>query len=246
MQLGTDVEGPATSLVPPRAREHAVRAIACGERAAPCRGDSSDRSRSGQAPPSEGEKTRGRKGGQIASVRQAVANRDDGIRGILAVAAANGPWLSDRRADREPPRPRFKVSEANYQGGADTVHSLNRACRIDAGGARRTSWRRRIWPRGDQPARSSRLVSHRPRPAGDSSGEHAGRQPSPRMSPLKLKTAYPLKACQPAEVQAGQTVAVRPHVEAFLNRGSRQDRLVSRLRRSGRHAPSIGRVALRS
>src|SRR5450756_1253321 len=60
---------------------------------------------------------------EIASVRQAVANRDD-----AKATFARAQQLNQRRllttADRDTAETRMKVAEANHQAALDTVHSL--------------------------------------------------------------------------------------------------------------------------
>src|SRR2546428_8486358 len=60
---------------------------------------------------------------QVASVRQATANRDDARAAFERAQQLNGRGLLTR-ADRDTAETRLKVAEANYQAALDTVHSL--------------------------------------------------------------------------------------------------------------------------
>ena len=75
-----------------------------------------DRARDKQPPPDE----------QIASVRQAVANRDD-ARAAFARAEQLGNQGLLSKVDRDTADTRLKVAEANYQASLDTAHSLKAA-----------------------------------------------------------------------------------------------------------------------
>jgi RND family efflux transporter MFP subunit len=72
-----------------------------------------DRSQDKQPPPDE----------QIASVRQAIANRDDARAAYTRATSLSSRGLLSQ-VDRDTAETRFKVSEANYQASIDTVHSL--------------------------------------------------------------------------------------------------------------------------
>ena len=60
---------------------------------------------------------------QIASVRQAIANRDDARAAFERAQQLNGRGLLSQ-VDRDTAETRLKVAEANYQAALDTVHSL--------------------------------------------------------------------------------------------------------------------------
>ena len=60
---------------------------------------------------------------QIASVRQAMANRDDARAAFARAQQLSGRGLLSQ-VDRDTAETRLKVAEANYQAALDTVHSL--------------------------------------------------------------------------------------------------------------------------
>ena len=63
---------------------------------------------------------------QIASVRQAVANRDDARAAYARAQELNGRGLLSQ-VDRDTAETRLKVAEANYSAALDTTHSLKAA-----------------------------------------------------------------------------------------------------------------------
>ena len=72
-----------------------------------------DRAHDGQPPPDE----------HIASVRQAIANRDDARAGYERAQQLNQRGLLSK-VDRDTAETRLKVADANYQAALDTVRSL--------------------------------------------------------------------------------------------------------------------------
>ena len=72
-----------------------------------------DRTQDKQPPPDE----------QIASVRQATANRDDARAAFARAQQLNGRGLLTQ-VDRDTAETRLKVAEANYQAAIDNVRSL--------------------------------------------------------------------------------------------------------------------------
>jgi multidrug resistance efflux pump len=132
MQLGTEVKaGDVLVRLEPRELQFALDRAESALRQVEAQ-LGIDRSRDKQPPADE----------QIASVRQAMANRDDARSAYERAQQLNGRGLLTR-ADRDTAETRMKVSEANYQAALDNVHSLKQASRI---AARRTNWRRRSWP----------------------------------------------------------------------------------------------------
>ena len=75
-----------------------------------------DRSQDKQPPPDE----------QIASVRQAIANRDDARSAFARAEQLGGQGLLSK-VDRDTAETRLKVAEANFQAALDTAHSLKAA-----------------------------------------------------------------------------------------------------------------------
>ena len=63
---------------------------------------------------------------QIASVRQAAANRDDARAAFARAQQLNGRGLLSQ-VDRDTAETRLKVAEANYSAALDTTHSLKAA-----------------------------------------------------------------------------------------------------------------------
>ncbi|MES1255791.1 MAG: efflux RND transporter periplasmic adaptor subunit [Acidobacteriota bacterium] len=72
-----------------------------------------DRTQDRQPPPDD----------QIASVRQAIANRDDARTAYARAQQLSGRGLVSQ-VDRDTADTRLKVAEANYQAALDTAHSL--------------------------------------------------------------------------------------------------------------------------
>ena len=134
VQLGTEVRA-GDVLVRLEPRELQLAARPRRERAAPGRSAARHRPQrqDKQPPPDE----------QIASVRQAMANRDDARARVRSRAEQlNGRGLLTK-VDRDTAETRLKVTRSELPGGArQRAQPERRACRI---AAPRTSSRRRSW-----------------------------------------------------------------------------------------------------
>jgi RND family efflux transporter MFP subunit len=159
-----------------------------------------DRAHDKQPPPDE----------QIASVRQALANRDDARSAYERAQQLNGRGLLTR-ADRDTAETRLKVSEANYQAALDTVHSLKASLQD-----RRASYELAQKKLADALIRApvAGSISERLVQPGEFIRENTPVATIVQMSPLKLKTAIQEKNA--SVIKAGQ--AVEFDVEAFPNR----------------------------
>jgi RND family efflux transporter MFP subunit len=159
-----------------------------------------DRAHDKQPPPDE----------QIASVRQALANRDDARSAYERAQQLNGRGLLTR-ADRDTAETRLKVSEANYQAALDTVHSLKASLQD-----RRASYELAHKKLADALIRApvAGSISERLVQPGEFIRENTPVATIVQMSPLKLKTAIQEKNA--SVIKAGQ--AVEFDVEAFPNR----------------------------
>lgn len=147
---------------------------------------------------------------QIASVRQAVANRDD-----ARAAYERAQQLNERglltRADRDSAETRLKVTEANYQAALDTVHSLKASLQD-----RRASYELAQKKLADAVIRApvAGSVSERLVQPGEFIRENTPVATIVQMNPLKLKSAIQEKHA--SLIRPGQGVEF--DVEAFLNR----------------------------
>jgi multidrug efflux pump subunit AcrA (membrane-fusion protein) len=159
-----------------------------------------DRAQDKQPPPDE----------QIASVRQAVANRDDARSAYERAQQLNGRGLLTR-ADRDSAETRLKVSEANYQAALDTVHSLKASLQD-----RRASYELAQKKLADAVIKApvAGSISERLVQPGEFIRENTPVATIVQMSPLKLKTAIQEKNA--SLIKPGQ--AVEFDVEAFLNK----------------------------
>ena len=134
-----------------------------------------DRTQDQQPPPDE----------QIASVRQAIANRDD-----ARAAFARAEQLSSRgllsQVDHDTAETRLKVTEANYQAAIDTVRSLKASLQD-----RRASHELAQKKLDDAVVRApvSGSISERLVQPGESIRENTPVATIVQMNPLKLKTA---------------------------------------------------------
>jgi RND family efflux transporter MFP subunit len=159
-----------------------------------------DRAQDKQPPPDEA----------IASVRQAMANRDD-----ARSAFERAQQLNDRglltRADRDTAETRLKVGEANYQAALDTVHSL-RASLQDRGASYDLARKKLADAVIKAPVAGS--ISERLVQPGEFIRENTPIATIVQMSPLKLKTAIQEKNA--SLITPGQVVQF--DVEAFLNK----------------------------
>ena len=147
---------------------------------------------------------------QIASVRQAVANRDDARAAFERAQQLNGRGLLTR-ADRDTAETRLKVSEANYQAALDTVHSLKASLQD-----RRASYELAQKKLADAVIRApvAGSVSERLVQPGEFIRENTPVATIVQMNPLKLKSAIQEKHA--SLIRPGQGVEF--DVEAFLNR----------------------------
>jgi membrane fusion protein (multidrug efflux system) len=159
-----------------------------------------DRAKDKQPPPDE----------QIASVRQAIANRDDARQAFERAQNLNGRGLLTR-ADRDTAETRLKVTEANYQAALDTVHSLKASLQD-----RRASYELAQKKLSDAVIKApiAGSISERLVQPGEFIRENTQVATIVQMSPLKLKTAIQEKNA--SLIHPGQ--AVEFDVEAFLNK----------------------------
>jgi membrane fusion protein, multidrug efflux system len=159
-----------------------------------------DRAQDKQPPPDE----------QIASVRQAVANRDDARSAFERAQQLNNRGLLTR-ADRDTADTRLKVAEANYQAALDTVHSLKASLQD-----RRASYELAKKKLADAVIKApvAGSISERLVQPGEFIRENTPVATIVQMSPLKLKTAIQEKNA--SLIKAGQ--AIEFDVEAFTNR----------------------------
>ena len=147
---------------------------------------------------------------QIASVRQAAANRDDARASYERAQNLNGRGLLTR-ADRDTAETRLKVTEANYQAALDTVHSLKASLQD-----RRASYELAQKKLADAVIKApvAGSISERLVQPGEFIRENTPVATIVQMSPLKLKTAIQEKHA--SLIRPGQ--AVEFDVEAFLDR----------------------------
>jgi RND family efflux transporter MFP subunit len=159
-----------------------------------------DRSQDKQPPPDD----------QIASVRQAVANRDDARAAFERAQQLNGRGLLTR-ADRDTAETRLKVTEANHQAALDTVHSLKASLQD-----RRASYELAQKKLADAVIKApvAGSISERLVQPGEFIRENTPVATIVQMTPLKLKTAIQEKHA--SLIKPGQ--AVEFDVEAFLNK----------------------------
>jgi RND family efflux transporter MFP subunit len=156
-----------------------------------------DRAQDKQPPPDE----------QIASVRQAVANRDD-----ARAAFARAQELSNRgllsQVDRDTADTRLKVAEANYQAAVDNVRSLKASLQD-----RRAAFELAQKKLSDAVIRApvSGSIAERLVQPGEYIRENTPVATIVQMNPLKLKTAIQEKNA--AVIKVGQPVDFV--VEAF-------------------------------
>ena len=146
----------------------------------------------------------------IASVRQAMANRDDARSAFERAQQLNGRGLLTR-ADRDTAETRLKVGEANYQAALDTVHSLKASLQD-----RRASYDLARKKLADAVIKApvAGSISERLVQPGEFIRENTPVATIVQMSPLKLKTAIQEKNA--SLIHPGQ--AVEFDVEAFFNR----------------------------
>ena len=159
-----------------------------------------DRAQDKRPPPDE----------QIASVRQAIANRDDARSAFERAQQLNSRGLLTR-ADRDTADTRLKVADANYQAALDTVHSLKASLQD-----RRASYELAQKKLADAVIKApvAGSISERLVQPGEFIRENTPVATIVQMSPLKLKTAIQEKNA--SLIKPGQ--AVQFDVEAFANR----------------------------
>jgi RND family efflux transporter MFP subunit len=159
-----------------------------------------DRAQDKQPPPDE----------QIASVRQALANRDDARSTFERAQQLNSRGLLTR-ADRDTADTRLKVAEANYQAALDTVHSLKASLQD-----RRASYDLARKKLADAVIKApvAGSISERLVQPGEFIRENTPVATIVQMSPLKLKTAIQEKNA--SLIKPGQVIEF--DVEAFTNR----------------------------
>ena len=147
---------------------------------------------------------------QIASVRQAMANRDDARAAFERAQQLNGRGLLPK-SDRDTAETRVKVTEANYQAAVDNVRSLKASLQD-----RRASYELAQKKLSDAVVRApvSGSVSERLVQPGEYIRENTPVATIVQMNPLKLKTAIQEKNA--AVIKAGQTVDFV--VEAFTDK----------------------------
>jgi RND family efflux transporter MFP subunit len=159
-----------------------------------------DRTQDRQPPPDE----------QIASVRQAIANRDD-----ARAADARAQQLSSRgllsKVDRDTADMRLKVAEANYQASIDNVRSLKASLQD-----RRAAYELAQKKLNDAAIRApvAGSVAERLVQPGEFIRENTQVATIVQMTPLKLRTAIQEKHA--ALIKPGQPVQFV--VEAFPDR----------------------------
>src|SRR5206468_10438259 len=144
---------------------------------------------------------------QIASVRQAMANRDDARAAFERAQQLNGRGLVTR-ADRDTAETRLKVTDANYQAALDTVHSLKASLQD-----RRASYELAQKKLADAVIKApvAGSISERLVQPGEFIRENTQVATIVQMSPLKLKSSVQEKLA--GAIKQGQIVKIR--VEAF-------------------------------
>jgi RND family efflux transporter MFP subunit len=144
---------------------------------------------------------------QIASVRQAMANRDDARNTFKRAEQLHGRGLMSQ-VDYDTAETRLKVAEANFQAALDTVHALKATLQD-----RRASFELAQKKLADASIKApvSGSVSERLVQPGEFIRENTPVATIVQMHPLKLKTAVQEKFA--GVIKAGQRVEFR--VEAF-------------------------------
>ena len=200
MQLGTEVKaGDVLVRLEPRELQFALDRAESALRQVEAQ-LGIDRAQDKQPPPDE----------QIASVRQAIANRDDARQAYERAQNLNTRGLLTR-ADRDTAETRMKVSEANYQAALDTVHSL-KASLQDRRAAFELAQKKLSDAVIKAPVAGS--ISERLVQPGEFIRENTQVATIVQMSPLKLKSAIQEKHA--SLIRQGQTV--RFDVEAFVDK----------------------------
>jgi multidrug efflux pump subunit AcrA (membrane-fusion protein) len=147
---------------------------------------------------------------QIASVRQAAANRDDAVNTFKRATQLHDRGLMSQ-VDYDTAETRLKVAEANYQASVDNVQALKATLQD-----RRAAWELAQKKLNDAVIRAPVVgsVSERLVQPGEFIRENTPVATIVQVNPLKLKTAIQEKYA--GLIRPGQTVAFA--VEAFPSR----------------------------
>lgn len=147
---------------------------------------------------------------EIASVRQAIANRDDARAAFARAQQLNSRGLLSQ-VDRDTADTRLKVTEANYQAAIDTVRSLKASLQD-----RRASFELAQKKLADAVVRApvAGSIAERLVQPGEYIRENTPVATIVQMHPLKLKTAIQEKHA--SLIRVGQTIEFT--VEAFPDR----------------------------
>lgn len=147
---------------------------------------------------------------QIASVRQAIANRDDARAAFARAQQLNSRGLLSQ-VDRDTADTRLKVTEANYQAAIDNARSLKASLQD-----RRAAFELAQKKLSDAVVRApvNGSVSERLVQPGEYIRENTAVASIVQVHPLKLKTA--IQERHASLIKAGQTVEF--NVEAFPGR----------------------------
>jgi multidrug efflux pump subunit AcrA (membrane-fusion protein) len=147
---------------------------------------------------------------EIASVRQAIANRDDARNTFSRAQQLNGRGLMSK-VDYDSAETRMKIAEANYQAALDNVRSLKAQLQD-----RRAAFELAQKKLADATVRApvSGAVAERLVQPGEYIRENTQVVTIVQVNPLKLKTA--IQERHAGVIQAGQTVEFT--VEAFPER----------------------------
>jgi RND family efflux transporter MFP subunit len=200
VQLGTDVRaGDVLVRLEPRELELAAERAESALRQVEAQ-LGIDRAQDRQPPPDE----------QIASVRQAIANRDDAQAAYARAQQLSGRGLLSQ-VDRDTAETRLKVAEANYQAAIDNVRSLKASLQD-----RRAAYELAQKKLRDAVVRApvSGSIAERFVQTGEYIRENTPVVTIVQMNPLKLKTA--IQERYAGLIKPGQAVAFV--VEAFPTR----------------------------
>jgi RND family efflux transporter MFP subunit len=200
VQLGTDVRaGDVLVTLAPRELELAVERAESALRQVEAQ-LGIDHTKINQPPPDD----------QIASIRQATANRDDARAAFTRAQQLSGRGLLSQ-VDRDTAETRLKVAEANYQAAIDTVRSLKASLQD-----RRASFELAQKKLRDAVVRApvAGSISERLVQPGEYIRENTPVATIVQMNPLKLKTA--IQERHAGLIKPGQVVEFV--VEAFPGR----------------------------
>jgi len=147
---------------------------------------------------------------QIASIRQAIANRDDARNAFKRAEQLHGRGLMSQ-VDYDTSETRLKVAEANYQAAIDSVRSLKASLQD-----RRAAFELAQKKLNDAVVRApvAGSIAERLVQPGEYIRENTPVATIVQMNPLKLKTA--IQERHAGLIRAGQTVEF--FVEAFPDR----------------------------